>query len=410
MRLPASLPVAIAALRVHVLRNVLTLLGLVIGVAAIIIVTAIGGGAQSLVAQQINTLGANLLLVVPGSLNAGGVALGAGSRRSLTEDDARAVNREMTLARVSAPAVIGAAQAVNGNRNWATTVIGTTPAYLTARDWSIESGPGFRERDAALGTKVAVIGQTVVRKLFEDQDPVGQSVRLNAVPFEIVGTLASKGEALSGDDQDDIVVIPLATARSRVLGGGDTGGRAVDFIVVKATDGKLMGDAEREIRALLRQRHRLRDGVPDDFSIENMDAVMAATGQVADTLALFLAMIASISLVVGGISIMNIMLVSVTERTREIGIRMAVGARRRDIRDQFLAEALILSLAGGIGGIVLGLLLSALIGELADWPVHVGLEAIVLSFAFAGTLGVLFGLYPALRAARLDPIEALRFE
>jgi putative ABC transport system permease protein len=313
-------------------------------------------------------------------------------------------------ARLSAPALVGGAQVVLGNRNWATTVIGTTPSYLEARDWRLERGPGFRERDAALGAKVAVIGRTVARKLFDDEDPIGQTIRINAVPFEVLGELGSKGQALAGDDQDDVVIIPLATARSRVLGGEESGGRAVDFIIVKATDAGLMSAAEREIRDLLRQRHRIREGVPNDFTIENMDAVMATTGQVADTLAVFLAMIASISLVVGGISIMNIMLVSVTERTREIGIRMAVGARRRDIRNQFLAEALILSLAGGAGGIVLGLSISELIGQLANWPVHVGPGAIALSFAFAGSLGVLFGLYPALRAARLDPIEALRFE
>ncbi len=403
---------AVRALRANLLRSVLTMLGIVIGVAAVIAMVAIGSGAQTQVDNQIRSLGSNLLLVQPGSLKQGAVRLGAGSRQSLTEDDATAIAAEVPGVLTAAPTVAGNAHLVHGNLNWSSLVGGVTPDYLIARDWSVAEGRGFTSEEMTVAAKVALLGATVVNELFPDEQPLGQVVRIANVPFTVIGVLEEKGQAsASGRDQDDVALIPLTSAKLRVLGArSQVSRRAVDFIMVKVTSTRAMAPAQQQIETLLRQRHRIRSDTDDDFLVREPAAAMEAQAAAARTLTLFLAAVASVSLVVGGISIMNIMLVSVTERTREIGLRQAVGAQRGDIRNQFLIEAVMLCLLGGLTGIALGIGAAIAIAELVGWPIFVSLAAIVVAFGFAGAVGVFFGFYPAHKASRLNPIEALRFE
>jgi putative ABC transport system permease protein len=403
---------AVRALRANLLRSVLTMLGIVIGVAAVIAMVAIGSGAQTQVDDQIRSLGSNLLLVQPGSLKQGAVRLGAGSRQSLTEDDATAIAAEVAGVLTAAPTVAGNAHLVHGNLNWSSLVGGVTPDYLIARDWSVAEGRGFTSEEMTVAAKVALLGATVVNELFPDEQPLGQVVRIANVPFTVIGVLGEKGQAsASGRDQDDVALIPLTSAKLRVLGArSQVSRRAVDFIMVKVTSTLAMASAQQQIETLLRQRHRIRTDADDDFLVREPAAAMEAQAAAARTLTLFLAAVASVSLVVGGISIMNIMLVSVTERTREIGLRQAVGAQRGDIRNQFLIEAVMLCLLGGLTGIALGIGAAIAIAELVGWPIFVSPAAIVVAFGFAGAVGVFFGFYPAHKASRLDPIEALRFE
>jgi putative ABC transport system permease protein len=406
----ALLRIALRALAVNKMRSALTMLGIVIGVGAVIVMIAVGAGAQARVEEQIRSLGSNLLLVMPGSTTSGGVRMGFGSGSTLTEDDVLAINREIPEA-IAAPALRGSAQVIWGNSNWSTQIYGTTPEYLDVRQWPLVSGRPFEPAEMAGAAKVALIGATVAKQLFGAADPLDQSIRIKRVPFTIIGVLDVKGQSMMGTDQDDLILVPIKTARSRVLGTASAArNRTVGTIWVKAADGVDTQVVEEQVRGLLRQRHRLQAGGDDDFSLRNLQEVMAAQEASSRVLALLLAAVASVSLLVGGIGIMNIMLVSVTERTREIGLRMAVGARTRDILGQFLVEAVTLSLIGGLIGVALGMGTSLAIAELAGWRIVISPEAVGLAVAFAFVIGVFFGFYPARKAARLNPVEALRFE
>jgi putative ABC transport system permease protein len=406
-----SLRIAVRALHAHKLRSLLTMLGIIIGVAAVITMLAIGRGAQVQVEEQIRTLGSNLLMVLPGAAREKGVRLAAGTRHTLTERDAEAIERYLPAVAVASPSVRGSAQIVNGNRNWNTVINGTNANYFIARDWPIGRGRVFSEQETASAAKVALLGETVVNYLFEDADPVGQTVRIANVPFTVVGVLASKGQSGTGRNQDNIVFVPISTAKLRLTGSAHQVSReAVAYILVKVKDAAAMARTEKRIKVLLRQSHRIPSGREDDFRVTNPAAAMAAREQATRTLTLLLASVASISLVVGGISIMNTMLVSVTERTREIGLRMALGARRRDVRIQFLLEAVCLCLVGGLFGVLIGLGTAVAVAKIAGWPVLIGPETIILSVVFAAAVGVFFGFYPAHKAARRDPIEARRSE
>jgi putative ABC transport system permease protein len=410
MNFMALLRIALRALAVNKLRSALTMLGIVIGVGAVIVMIAVGAGAQRRVEEQIRALGSNLLLVMPGSTTAGGVRMGFGSGSTLSEDDVVAINREIPEA-LAAPALRGAAQVIWGNANWSTQVFGVTPEYLDVRQWPLVAGRSFEPAEMAGAAKVCLIGATVAKQLFGAADPLDQSIRIKRVPFTVIGVLDVKGQSLMGTDQDDLVLVPIKTARSRVLGAASAArNRTVGTIWVKVADGLDTKVVEEQVRSLLRQRHRIQAGADDDFSLRNLAEVMAAQEASSRVLALLLAAVASVSLLVGGIGIMNIMLVSVTERTREIGLRMAVGARTRDILGQFLVEAVTLSLIGGLVGVLLGVGTSMMIAELAGWRILISPAAVALAVAFAFVIGVFFGFYPARKAARLNPVEALRFE
>jgi len=401
---------ALRALRVNVLRSVLTTLGIIIGVAAVITMVSVGAGAEARVAELIRSLGSNLVIVLPGTSTAGGVRLGRGTRPTITEDDALAIQREIPGVQAVAASVRGSGQVVFGNLNWSTLIEGVTPEYLEVREWEIATGRTFTPEEVKGAAKVVLLGRTVVENLFPGEDPVGQIIRIRRVPFKVIGMLKGKGQTPGGRDQDDVMFIPLSTAKKRVLGGRRISGKLVDSIFVKARTPELVSEVEEQVRALLRQRHRLRPGQDDDFFIRNLSQILEARAESSRAMALLLAAVASVSLVVGGIGIMNIMLVSVTERTREIGLRMAVGARSRDILAQFLIEAVTLSLIGGVIGIVLGVGGSVAIAIAGDWPMVIEIDSVILAFSFSAAVGVFFGFYPARKAARLDPIEALRFE
>ena len=410
MNLASSIRIALRALRVNKLRSMLTMLGIIIGVAAVITMIAVGAGAQARVEDQIRGLGTNLVILFPGSVTSGGVRMGAGSRSTLTEDDAYAIQREVRGVQAAAPTLRGTGQVVAGNNNWSTAFYGVTPEYFEVRNWAIATGKIFDAADLTGSGKVALLGESVARSLFGDADPVGQVIRIRKVPFTVIGTLERKGQNLLGQDQDDVVLMPLSTARNRVLGGGTARQRTVGSVSIKVREGEDMSEVIEEMRSLLRQRHRLQAGTDDDFTLRNLSEVLQAREESSRVMTLLLAAIASVSLLVGGIGIMNIMLVSVTERTREIGLRMAVGARGRDILTQFLVEAVTLALIGGALGILLGVGGSYAIGHLAEWRTELNVQAIVLAAGFAAAIGVFFGFYPARKASRLLPIEALRYE
>jgi putative ABC transport system permease protein len=410
MNIGASVQIALRALRVNKLRSALTMLGIIIGVSAVIAMMAVGTGARERIAEQIRSIGSNVIIILSGSTTSGGIRLGSGSVLTLTEDDATAIAREVPAVEAAAPTMRGTAQVVFGNQNWSTVIQGATPEYLVVREWPVASGRGITSQDVDGAAKVVLLGQTVAENIFGDSDPVGEIIRIKKVPFTVVGVLAAKGQSAFGQDQDDIVVIPLSTAKRKVLGVSQANARSVGAIVIRAKGPEWMDEAVEQMTVLLRQRHRLQPGQEDDFTVRNLSEVFAAQEESARTMSLLLGAIASVSLLVGGIGIMNIMLVSVTERTREIGIRMAVGARERDILTQFLIEAVTLSLIGGIVGIGLGVGGSALLSFLAQWETLIAPQAILLAFLFSTVVGVFFGYYPARKAASLDPIEALRYE
>jgi len=409
-KIVGSIRIALRALRVNRMRSALTMLGIIIGVAAVIAMVGVGAGATARIQQQIQSIGSNLIIVLPGSISSNGVRLGSGAVASLTQDDAKAIADECPSVALAAPTVRGGVQVVYGNNNWATNAQGVTPDYMTIRDYTMLSGQFFTTQDVDAAAKTAVLGETVARNLFGDNDPTGQVVIIKNVPFTVAGVLTPKGQSPTGQDQDDVILLPITTATQKVLGANKANAKAVGSLMVQAISPQAMDPAIQEIEALLRERHRILPGLEDDFTIRNLTEVFQAQETSAQVMSILLGAIASVSLIVGGIGIMNIMLVSVTERTREIGLRQAVGAKTRDILLQFLVEAVTLSLLGGIIGIVAGLAASLLISHFAQWTTEVSPMSILLAFMFSALVGVFFGYYPARKAAFLDPIEALRYE
>jgi putative ABC transport system permease protein len=401
---------ALRALRVNKLRSALTMLGIVIGVGAVITMVGVGAGAEARVAEQIQSLGANIVIVTPRSVTVGGARVGQGSRPTLTDDDAYAMQREIGAVQAAAPTRSGTFQAIHGQRNWGTAVSAVTPEWFEVKERTVDEGRLITEEDHQVAAKVVLVGLTAAWNLFGDENPLDRTIRIGRVPFTVVGVLERKGQTPLGQDQDDVLMVPLSTARRKLLGRIRGQARAVAAVYVKIREGEDFPEAEAQIRDLLRQRHRLRPEHDDDFDLRNPYDVVRATEESSRVMSYLLGAIASVSLLVGGVGVMNIMLVCVTERTREIGLRMAVGARSRDILTQFLAEAVTLSLIGGVVGIAAGLAGARAISYFAEWQTLVAPQAIAMAFGVAATVGVLFGFYPAHRAARLDPIEALRYE
>ena len=405
-----SLQDAMRSLRSNMLRSVLTTLGIIIGVAAVIVMVSVGNGAKEQINSMIDNLGANVMMVVPGRSFGHGVSGERGSLPTLTEDDATAMVNEIPTVSQAAPMVRGSAQLIAGNLNWSTSVYGITNTYLTVREWNLTSGRPFEDEELRRSAKVAIIGETVAKNLFPDQSPIGQSLRINRVPFTVIGILESKGEMGMGGDQDDTIMVPLSTAKKRVLGGRRLAGNLVNGIFVKAKSADEVSRTEELVVALLRERHKLAPNQDDDFQVRNMAEFLNARADASKALGLLLMAVASISLIVGGIGIMNIMLVSVTERTREIGLRMAVGATGGKIMSQFLIESIVLSLIGGVIGIILGVSGSFIMSAYSQWKIIIDPAAVLLAFGFSAAVGVFFGFYPARKASQLDPIEALRHE
>jgi putative ABC transport system permease protein len=408
INIPSTLKISFRALKVNKMRSALTMLGIIIGVGAVIAMLAIGTGASNRIAEQISSMGSNLLIVLPGATTAGGVRMGSGTQPTLTMGDADAILKECPAIANVAPVLSGVAQVIYGHQNWSTGVVGTTPDMLVVRDWPIASGRPFTEQDVKSATKVCLLGQTVVDNLFGDTNPVGKVIRIKNVPFTVMGVLAPKGQSPRGDDQDDTIYIPLTTAQKKLFGTSFPG--MVRIIMVKAKSTEDLGPAENQINELLKQRHHIGPKQENDFTVRNLTEIMQAAEQSTKVMTLLLGAIASVSLLVGGIGIMNIMLVSVTERTREIGIRMAIGAKTWDIRLQFIIEALTLSLIGGVAGIIAGISGSEIISMLAGWTTIVSPFSILLAFGFSGLVGIFFGFYPAYKASLLNPIDALRYE
>jgi putative ABC transport system permease protein len=388
----------------------LTTLGIIIGVSAVIAMVGVGKGAQLSIAETIQGLGENVLFVRNGTSVAGGVRGGANSKISLTETDAAAIIAGAPSILIAAPTLRATGQVIFGNTNWFSTIYGVGDAYLQARDWQIENGRTFSANEERASVKVAIVGETIIDQLFSGQDPVGETIRIDRIPFRVIGTIRAKGESSWGRDHDDVVFVPLSAARSRLDVGKRYRGNLVRDITLKARSADLLEAAEQEVTDLLRERHRIRSGAPDDFYVRNVAQYLKARAKSERTMSLLLAAVAGISLLVGGIGIMNIMLVSVTERTREVGLRMAVGARRIDILVQFVTEAMAVSLIGGAIGVALGLggLLTA--ARFGDWPVVISPFSAVIAMGFAALIGIVFGYYPAHKASRLDPIVALRRE
>jgi len=408
-KLKNSMRIAFVALRINKLRSVLTMLGIIIGVAAVIAMVAVGSGAQARIQEQIASIGSNIIIVTSGSITSSGIRLGAGNAQTLTEDDAKAIGRDAPGVQFAAPASRGGAQVVYGNNNWGTQIMGTTPDYLTIRDLRVDQGQAFTNADVDSAAKVALLGKTVADNLFNGEDPIGKVIRIKKVPFTVAGVLAPKGQSPTGQDQDDVILLPISSAKKKVIGSSQANAASVGSIMVQAREG-MSADAQEQMAALLRQRHHIQPMQDDDFSIRDMTEVFKAQETSASVMSILLAAIASVSLLVGGIGIMNIMLVSVTERTKEIGLRQAVGAKTKDILTQFLVEAVTLSVAGGIVGILVGLTASALISYFAEWSTVVSLGSVALAFAFSALVGVSFGYYPARKAAYMDPIQALHYE
>jgi putative ABC transport system permease protein len=397
--------IALRALARNKLRAFLTMLGIIIGVGAVIAMVVIGEGAKATIRAQIASLGTNVLVILPGSANQGGVRFGSGAVRTLVDADAKAIARELPAVAFTSPLVRRQEQVIAGNLNWATLVQGVAPEVQQIRDWDLADGRFLHEGDVDSAAKVAVIGETVARQLFGNDTPTDAVIRIRNIPFRIVGVLSRKGQSSQGADQDDTVMIPYTTMQKRLM-------RItwVQTILVKAVSAERVEEAEEQITTLLRQRHRIGPERDDDFNVRNLSDIAEAASTTARVMGILLGSVASISLLVGGIGIMNIMLVSVTERTREIGIRMAVGARSRDIMLQFLVEAVVMAATGGLIGILLGIGSSELLKKWAQWPTLIDPGIVAIAFLFSGAVGVFFGFYPAQKAANLDPIDALRYE
>jgi len=400
----AVMRVALRALARNKMRTALTMLGIIIGVGAVICTVAIGEGASDQVQEQIRNLGDNIVFIAAGSVNQGGVRMGSSATKTLTLADARAILQQIPMVSKLSPGVGARVQVVYGNQNWNTTVRGVSPEYLEIRRWPVESGSSFSQRDVDSAANVYLIGKTVVENLFGSEDPVGKTIRVQNLPFRVIGVLSSKGESPFGQD-DDNLTMPFTTVQKKIAG--------IDwlhFIMCSANSLEAIHAAQQQIAGLLRERHRLRPDADDDFIIRSPTDLATAQAQAGRIFTLLLASIASVSLLVGGIGIMNIMLVSVTERTREIGVRIAVGATEQDVQLQFLSEALVLSMLGGAVGMLLGVFASVAVSSMLRWPTLVPPQAIVITVLFAAGVGVFFGYYPARKAARLDPIEALCYE
>jgi putative ABC transport system permease protein len=410
----ATLKMSLSALAGNKLRSLLTMLGIIIGVGSVITMISIGSGAQARVEASIKSLGSNIMIVVPGSVTSNGVRMGGASAQTLTEDDANAIAREVDQVQLSAPSLRGSGQVVAGSANWSTSFFGITNDYLDTREWPIAAGRTFEATEHQGSAKVVILGLTTAEKLFgEGVDALsllGQTIRVRKVPLVIVGVLDKKGQNSLGQDQDDVLMVPLSTARNRLLGSSQGKLRRVGSISIKVKDGTSMAQAEEGIKDLLRQRHKLTQGADDDFTVRNLTEILATQQENQKAFTYLLAAIAGVSLLVGGIGIMNIMLVSVTERTKEIGLRMAVGARPTDILRQFLAEASLLSLLGGLIGMVIGVAASFAVAHFAQWPTAVSVNAVVMAVVFSGAVGLFFGFYPAKKASQLTPIEALRHD
>jgi putative ABC transport system permease protein len=405
MDFKATLKIALRALSRNKMRTILTMLGIVIGVAAVIAMVGVGQGAQQKVQDQIASMGTNLIYVSAGSVNRGGTHLGAGATKTLTDDDMKGIVREVPTVSAAAPGAGASAQVVYENQNWSARVNGTEPQYFAIRDWQIARGSSFTDDDVSHSANVAVLGATVQQNLFGNGDPVGQTIRIGALPFQVVGVLTAKGQSGMGADQDDGVYVPITTLQKKITGQG-----WLQYIMVSAVSQPASYAAQSQITSLLRDRHKIRPGQDDDFQVRNLADVAELADQQSQVMTLLLASIAGVSLIVGGIGIMNIMLVSVTERTREIGIRVAIGATEQDVQRQFLSESVVLSLLGGATGILLGVAASLIITKLLGWAILISPMAIVAAVIFSMAVGVFFGYYPARKASRLDPIEALRFE
>jgi putative ABC transport system permease protein len=400
-----TLRIALSALARNKLRAFLTMLGIIIGVGAVIAMVAIGEGAKATIRSQIASLGTNVLIVLPGTSMQGGVRTGAGGVNTLVAGDARAIMRELPAVSFASPVLRRNEQVVAGNLNWFTLTQGVAPEMQQIREWQLDDGRFLHDGDVESAAKVAVVGETVVRQLFGNDDPVDAVIRIRNIPFRIVGVLAPKGQTSQGTDQDDTIMIPYTTMQKRLMRT-----TSVQSIVVSAVSADRVQEAQEQIAALLRQRHRIGPDREDDFYIRNLSDIAEAASSSARVMAVLLGTVASISLLVGGIGIMNIMLVSVTERTREIGIRMAVGARSTDIMLQFLVEAVVMAATGGVIGILLGIGSSEVLNQWAQWPTHISPAIVAIAFCFSAAVGIFFGFYPARKAANLDPIDALRYE
>ena len=405
MRKSTLVKVATQSILKNKMRALLTMLGIVIGVGAVIVMVAVGQGAQSRIQEQIQNLGTNMIVITPGSSAQGGVSQGAGTFNRLSVEDAEKLQRESTLLSAVSPVIFTRAQAIGGQGNWRTEINGVATEYQTIRDWSVGTGVFFSESDLRASRKVAVLGHTVAENLFPGTDPVGQQIQLRDVPFTVVGVLAAKGQTANGTDQDDVILVPYTTAQNRL-----SGRQFIGQILASTYSPADIPAAQDELRAIMRESHRLGEAELDDFTIRNQDELAQAAQGTTQVMSWLLAAIASISLVVGGIGIMNIMLVSVTERTREIGIRMAVGARGSDVLTQFLVESVVMSLLGGLIGLAVGFGGAALLGRLTGWSTATPPEAVLLAVGFSAAVGIFFGFYPARKAAALNPIQALRYE
>lgn len=406
--LASTFKISLRALKVNKMRSILTSLGIIIGVSAVIIMLSIGEGAKQKIAKQIESTGSNLLIVMSGSSTSTGVRMGSGSQPTLTLKDAEAILKNCPSVEEVAPIVSEVKQIVFSNQNWSSSVIGITPGYMKVRMWEIEDGRGFSQEDIKNTTKVALLGTSVATNLFGDLDPIGKTVRISGMPFKVVGILKSKGQSAMGQDQDDTVMVPITTAQKKLFGMNFPG--MVRNINVQAKSAETLDSAEKEIIQILREKHNLGKNKEDDFGVRNFTQMMETAKAASNIMALLLGAIASVSLLVGGIGIMNIMLVSVTERTKEIGIRMAIGAKALDIRFQFLFEALLLSFSGGFIGILIGVFGAKLVEILSSLNAIISPFSILLSFGFSGLIGVAFGFYPAYKASLLNPIDALRYE
>ena len=404
----STLKMAIVSLKINKMRSILTSLGIIIGVSAVIIMLAVGTGASQKIAKDMESMGSNLLMIRSGSVTSGGVRMGTGSRPTLTIKDAEAIDSNARGILAVAPYSSEAKQLTYGNQNWATSVAGTTASYLGIRNYEIQDGRNFIPEDIKNTTKVAIIGNTVATELFGDMDPIGKTIRIGNIPFKVIGTLKVKGQSGMGMDQDDLVFIPITTAQKKVFGTDFPG--TVKMINVQAQNADVLTMLENDIKEILRKRHHIGKTQEDDFEVRNLAEMQETIKSSAKTMSLLLGAIASVSLLVGGIGIMNIMLVSVTERTKEIGIRMAIGAKASDIRIQFLIESFLLSIIGGLIGVLIGVVGAKLMELLGGMNISISSFSILLSLGFSGAIGVLFGYYPAYKASLLNPIDALRYE